>query len=320
MPDRGGAVAALRASGGQHADVAVDPSGTGSVIVDRALKSGSTDTKARVVAAIARDLAIVRAVQASGITPAQAQALINPRPLAVDHLRPAQGSNSSRIVALAGSILFFLLVMRYGLGLLVGVAQEKATRVIEVILATVRPVDLLAGKILGSAAIVIAQAVLLVATALICAEVVGSDVLHGSGAAQIAVEGLWIVLGFGLYAALFAAAGAMATKSEDAQSVGLPLQIPLFIGYFVSITSTGSQSPSSLVKVLAYIPFTAPMNMPFLMASGDAGPVQVIISMAITVVSIVLVTRAAAAIFRASILRTGQRVRFRSLLRERALS
>lgn len=317
---RAAADAALKASGDQHADIAVDTSGAGSVVVDRAVKSDATDRKTQVVRAIARSLAAVRAVEHSGLPASQAQALVDPKPLAVEHLRSGPGSSTSRVVAIAGSILFFIMVIRYGIGLLVGVAQEKATRVVEVILSAARPVDLLTGKVVGSTVIVLAQAALLVSTALISAAAVGSTILHGSGIAQIVVEGVWIVLGFLLYAALFAAAGALAAKSEDAQSLALPLQIPLFIGYFASLSTSGSDTVNGFVKVLAYIPFTAPMNLPLLSASGAAGPLQVAISMLITAVSIVVVTRLAAALFRSAILRTGQRVRVRQLLRDRRIT
>lgn len=315
-PDRAAAVAALRTKGAGHADIAVDASHAGSVIVDQAFPAGSTDTKALAAQAIARSVATVNAVAASGLSPHAAQQLTNPAPLPIDHLRPAPGGRAKRIVAFAGAVLFYVLVLRYGIGLMMGVVQEKSTRVVEVVLSTLRPVNLLAGKVVGSSLIVFVQGALLVGTALVSAAAIGSDVLAGSGAVAIVVAGVWIVLGFLLYAALFTAAGALASKSEDVQSVGLPLQIPLLVGYFVSVTALGSGSASGFLRLLAYIPFTAPMDMPVLASTGGAGPVQVLISMLITAATIVITMRAATAIFHRSILRTGQRVKLRNLLRE----
>lgn len=317
VADRAAAEQALRADGPQYADIAVLDAGRGPVLVERAFPAGSTDQLPRTAQAIAYNLAVVQAVRASGLPPGQAEQLISPRPLAIEHLRPEPGSQAARFTAFAGSILFFVLAMRYGFALLSSVTQEKATRVVEVLLASVRPVDLLAGKVAAVTLLVTAEAAVLVGTALISAAAVGSDVLHGGGAGLIVVEGIWIVLGFLLYAALFAAAGAMAVRPEDAQSVGLPLQIPLFVGYFASTTALGGGTPSGLITVLGYVPFTAPMNMPMLVAAGSAGPVQIAISMLVAAVTAVSATWAAAAIFRASILRTGQRVRLKALLRER---
>ena len=276
----------------------------------------ATSSLATLVTALSRNLAVTRALADAHLTAAQQQALLHPTPVPVQALQPPPSTQSGRAVALAGSVLFFFLAMRYGVGLLVGVAQEKGSRVIEIVLSAVRPVDLLSGKIAAGVAIVTAQAVLLAATALIAAKAVGSDILQGGGVGQIVLEGVWIVLGFLIYAALFTAAGSMASKPEDAQAVSLPVQLLLFIGYFASFSATGGDV-TPILRVLAYVPFTAPMNMPLLWAAGGAGAVQVAVSMLITVVTIALVTRLAAGVFSASVLRTGQRVRLRALLRER---
>jgi ABC-2 type transport system permease protein len=250
------------------------------------------------------------------LSPAAAQALIAPQPLAVEHLRPVPGDNTDKGVAVAGAVLFYLLVLRYGIGLLMGVVQEKSTRVIEVVLSTVRPVDLLAGKVVGYSLLVFAQAILLVGTALAAAASVGSTVLHAGAVRTILEAAVWVVLGFLLYAVMFAAAGALAAKAEDAQATGAPLQIVLLIGYFVSFTGL-SGSPTLPVKVLAWVPFTAPMCMPVLAAGGGASTWQVVLSMLVTAAAIVVCTRLAGVVFHRSVLRTGQRVKVRQLWRER---
>ena len=108
----------------------------------------------------------------------------------------------------------------------------------------------------------------------------------------------------------------MAVRTEEAQSVGMPLQIPLFLGYFASVSALGADHANTAVTVLAYVPFTAPMNMPMLSATGGAGAAAVAVSMVITALTAVGATWLAAVIFRRSILRTGQRTRFGALLRE----
>jgi ABC-2 type transport system permease protein len=314
---RDDAAARLRQGGDAHLDIAVVTGGDGDrVLVDRAFPAGSTERKALAADSIARAVSIANAVAAGDVSPATAQALTNPTPLPIDHLRPAPAPAGKRVVALVGAIVFYLLVLRYGFGLLMGVVQEKSTRVIEVVLATTRPIDLLAGKVLGSAVMVFAQAAVLAAAALISAQAVGSDILKTSGASAIAVAFVWVVIGFLLYSALFAAAGSLASKAEDAQSVSLPLQIPLFIGYFSSFTVLGSGSAGTFITVLAYIPFTAPMSMPVLAATGGAEPWQIAVSMLITVAAILATMRLAAVLFSRSILRTGGRLKARQVLAE----
>jgi ABC-2 type transport system permease protein len=315
VSDRDDAATRLRQGGPAHIDIAVLASND-TVLVDRAFPADSTERKALAVDSIARAISIANAISANHVSAATAQALTNPTPLPIDHLRPAPAPAGKRAVALVGAIVFYLLVLRYGFGLLMGIVQEKATRVVEVVLSTTRPIDLLAGKVLGSAVMVFAQAAVLAATAVISAEAVGSDILRTSGAAAIGVAFVWVVIGYLLYSALFAAAGSLASKAEDAQSVSLPLQIPLFIGYFASFTVLGSGTPTTLVKILAYIPFTAPMNMPVLAATGGAAPWQVAVSMLITVSATAVTMRLAAVLFSRSILRTGRRLKARQVLAE----
>jgi ABC-2 type transport system permease protein len=315
VPDRAAAVADVRGSGSVHVDLAVDSTGRGSVIVDRALPAGSTEGKALVAHAVARAVASARAITDAGLSAAQARALLDPQPLSIDHLRPPPTSTAQRTLAIGGGVVFLMLVLWYGIGLLTSVVNEKSTRVVEVVLSSVRPVELLAGKVIGSSALVLAQGALLVVAALVSAGAVGSDVLAGSGVAAIISAGVWIVLGFLLYATMFAALGSLVSRIEDAQSAGMPAQLPLLIGYLVIFTATGSGPPNVVLKVLAYVPFTAPMDMPALVATGGAGWWQVLISMLITVVAIVVMTRVAALIFRRAILRTGMRLRLRAVLR-----
>ncbi|MDQ6783300.1 MAG: ABC transporter permease [Actinomycetota bacterium] len=317
VPDRAAAEVALKNKGGTTPDLAVLTGPSMRVLVDQASPSGSTSNKTLFVAAVAQSVSSAQAIDRSGLTIAQARALTGPNPLPVDHLRPAPSSKGKRAAALVGSVLLFFLVLRWGVGLLIGVVQEKSSRVIEVILPAVRPVELLAGKVAGYGLLVFAQGAALALTALIAAGATGSHILAGSGAGTIVVAFVWLVLGFFFYAALYAGAGSLASKSEDAQSVGFPLQIPLFVGYLTAFTALGSGSPNGLVKILAYLPPTAPMDMPVLSASGGAGTLDVVISMLITAAGAVVAMRIGATIFSRSILRTGKRLKASEVLRER---
>ncbi len=316
VADNAAATEALRAKGPGRADIAVLAGASPRVMVDRAAPAASTSTETLLTDDIARQVAVERAIARSGLPPARARALAAPAPLPIGHLRPAPVSTSGRLIGLGTAILFLILVQRYGFGLLMGVIHEKSGRVIEILLSTLRPVELLAGKVAGSGVIVLAQAAVFTVVALVSAETVGSHVLSGSGVGTIVESFVWIVIGFFFYATLFAAAGSLASKPEDAQSVGLPLQLPIFVGYFLAFTALGSGSINSVVRVLAYLPPTAPLDMPVLTAAGGAGPLQVAISMAICVAGTVVVARVGAGIFARSILHTGRRLKVREALRD----
>jgi ABC-2 type transport system permease protein len=215
---------------------------------------------------------------------------------------------------LIGIVLTFIILTQYLTWTLMGVMEEKASRVVEVLLATVRPGQLLAGKVAGIGALALLQAVSLVAFALVLAKVVGSNLGHGAAPLVVAATLLWLVLGYGFYSWVYAAAGSLAERQDQVQSMALPLSAPLIFGYLVSLIGASSGSASLLVKVLAYLPPTAPFAMPVLVGFGEVAWWQFLLSVALSVVGTVVVALVAARVYRRAVLRTGGRVRLRDLL------
>jgi ABC-2 type transport system permease protein len=199
-----------------------------------------------------------------------------------------------------------------------GVVEEKSSRVIEVLLSTLRAGQLLAGKVIGIGTVAMLQATLIVAVALGLGAAVGSDLLHGTAALGVVSSLLWVVLGYAFYCWVYAAGGSLADRQEQVQSLAFPLQLPILFGYIVSFTALGSGEPSTLVKVLAYLPPTAPFAMPVLVGLGSATWWEFTISVVLMLVAIAAVARLASAIYRRAILRTGGRVHLRQLFPARA--
>src|SRR6185312_2100485 len=116
----------------------------------------------------------------------------------------------------------------------------------------------------------------------------------------------WLVLGYGFYCWVYAAAGSLVERQDQVQSMALPLAAPMVFGYVVSITAAGSGHVSSLFRVLAYLPPTAPFAVPTLAGLGKISAVQMAISAAISVATTAVVARLAARIYRRAVLRTGR--------------
>jgi ABC-2 type transport system permease protein len=199
-----------------------------------------------------------------------------------------------------------------------GVMEEKTSRVVEVLLAAVRPVRLLAGKVLGIGSVAFAQATLIVAFALVLASSVGSDLLKGTAPLVVVSTLLWLVLGFAFYCWVYAAAGSMASRQAQVQSLAFPLSLPIIFGYVTSLTAASSSNASSLIKVLAYLPPTAPFAMPVLVGLGAVTWWEFTASAALSVVCTVAVARLAASVYQRAILHTGRRVQLREVLSRRA--
>ena len=212
-----------------------------------------------------------------------------------------------------GTVLIFVMLSQYNTWILMGVMEEKSSRVIEVLLSAVRPIQLLTGKVLGIGIVALAQASLIVAFALALSKAVGSSLLHGSAPLVVVSTLVWLVLGYSFYCWVYAAAGSMIERQDQVQSLVLPLSLPMIFGYIMALTGASSGSPSLLLKVLAFLPPTAPFTMPVLVGFGAVTWWAFLVSAAISVLCTVGIARLAATVYRRAILRTGSRVRLREV-------
>jgi ABC-2 type transport system permease protein len=285
------------------------------LLIKRALTSSDTGTTARLAHGLAQVIGVNRAVQAARLTAAQRAQLARAAPLPIAALEPQRTTNAARETSTIGMIVLFILLTQYLSWTLIGVMEEKSSRVVEVLLAAVRPLQLLAGKVLGIGVVVFAQAAIVGAFALILGRAVGSDVLHGSSPLVLLSVVVWLLLGYAFYSWLYAAAGSMAERQDQVQSLAIPLTLPLIAGYILGIAVVSSGDPAPLyIEVLAYVPPTAPFAMTTLVGLGGVTWWQFALSVLVTLASVVVVARLAAGVYRRAILRTGRRVRLREVV------
>ncbi len=288
--------------------------GTRQVVTKTTLSTTDTSTTARLARAITAGLGQRDAIRAAGLTPAQVASLRAARPVPLASLQPSKEHGTGRAAATLGVVLLFILLTQYNTWTLTGVMEEKASRVVEVLLATVRPVQLLAGKVIGIGLLVLAQAALVVGAALGLAAAVGSDLLHGAGPATVFSTLLWLLLGYAFYSWVYAAAGSLAERQDQVQSLAIPIAIPMIVGYVTALTVAGHGTSSTFFDVLAYLPPTAPFAMPVLVGLNDVSWWQVALSAVISVATTVAVARLAAAVYKRAVLRTGRRVKLRDVI------
>ncbi len=238
--------------------------------------------------------------------------------LPVHGLLPPGKNLSERITGLSVAILIYIIILTYGIRITIGVGEEKTTRVVEVLLTTLRPVQLLAGKVIGMGLLALAQIAAMVATYLVLGHAVGSAAIRGTSTSVVLAAALWLVLGYAFYCTAYAAAGSLISRQSDAYNTALPLQIPLILAYVLTYSVVYATSVNAFFRVLAFIPFTAPVAMPVLVAVGAAPAWQVAVSAVITLAATVWMARLAGAIYGRAILRTGARLKVRQVLRSAA--
>jgi ABC-2 type transport system permease protein len=282
------------------------------ILLNEPAAESSSPADPTLVQDVAEYFGLLHAYQSAGLTQAQTQSVSDAHAIAVRTLSmgPKNHSNTGSVI---GLVLLFVMLTQYCTWILIGVMQEKSSRVVEVLLAAVRPIQLLGGKVLGIGLVALGQATLVVGFALLVAKAVGSDVLKGSEPIALLAELCWLVLGYAFYCWVYAAAGSMAERQDQIQTLAFPLSIPILIGYVFSITVASSGNPSLLFKVLAYLPLTAPFAMSVLVALSQVAWWQFLASVVITLVATAGMAIFAARVYSRAVLRTGGRVRLREI-------
>ena len=239
----------------------------------------------------------------------------NTSALAVSTLEPADSGNGQRLaVAFVGTLLLFFSISQYGSLVATGVVEEKQSRVVELLLATITPWQLLAGKVLGLGAVGLLQLVILSAIAGVGAAAAGLLVLPGAALGMFAMVVLWYLLGFFLYASLYAAVGSTVSRQEELQSVVAPMIFLLLIPFVLTLNLLPSDPRNGLATVLSFVPFFSQTVMPARYALGVAPLWEVLVAAGLAAAAIVVVVRVAGRVYRNSVLRTGARVSLREAL------
>ena len=254
--------------------------------------------------------------KANGVAEAQTEALLQPiSPLTIKTIDKDDEVDSNAVaLASVAQALLLLGISLFGTTVLNGVLQEKASRVVEVVLATVTTRQLLAGKLLGIGAFAVAQVLVLAALGLALAKTVSGANLPTSTTPTVLTFVGCFLFGFAFYSALFAAAGALASRIEDAQSVATPVSLLLTAAY--GIATVVSMSPNTLLaKVTTYVPPAAPSVIIARVASGRIEWWEIALAALVMVLSIVLVVRFAARVYSGAALRIGAKVNLRDALR-----
>ena len=255
-------------------------------------------------------------LQRAGVPPEEIQAALAPPPLPVRSLEPVdEDARSKRAIATVAVFILYGQLIGYCFTVAMGVVEEKSTRVVEVLLAAVRPVQLLAGKIFGIGLVGLFQLAIIGVIGLALATASGAITIPPDAAPTIGSVLLWFLLGYAFYSSLFAVAGAIVSRQEELQNTATPLNLLMVASFFVAFSTSVSGADSTLAKVSTFLPPVAPLVMPMRIAGGDAAPWEIALSLAIMLVSIVVVVVLAARLYEGAILRTGARVKLRDAWR-----
>jgi ABC-2 type transport system permease protein len=259
-------------------------------------------------------------------------AIMAPFPMSVTRVKAASpGTNSvstqlsTNLLSTGLIVLIFMAIITYGVWVAMSVAEEKGSRVLELMLNATTPLQMLTGKVMGNGAAALTQygvvlgAVVggLLAQGPIHKIVVGTDAaapFGGLSPTVLAAFVVLVVLGFLLYSLLYAALGSLVSRQEDVQTATSPLMALVTLGYIMSVF--GLQAiDETWVKVASFVPFFSPYLMLARVSTGHVEIWEFVLAVVLLVAGIAVALFVAARIYSAGVLLYGQRVGLRQLLK-----
>ena len=222
--------------------------------------------------------------------------------------------DAEALVAMLGAALLLGSLAIYGQWVLAGVVEEKSNRVVELVLSTVRPRDLLVGKVVGIGLLGLTQLALIagLAAALLATGVYDAPTSLGRSAALVVP---WFGLGFALYAVAYAAAGALAAQQQDANSAGQPVTYALLAAFFIGYAALTANPESAIAHVLTVFPLTAPLVLPARSALVGVPLWEHALALALVIGSIYALVHLAGRVYAQGLLHAGSRLPIRAAWR-----
>jgi ABC-2 type transport system permease protein len=268
-------------------------------------------------AVLVRQLALNQQLVRAGADPAAVAAAVNAANFSVSPLEPTEPLQAQRLVlGVIVGILVYVSLLVYGQAVAQGVVEEKSSRVVELLLTTIRPWQLMLGKVAGIGLVGLIQLVAVGVAGLVTATRTNAVTFPTSVAAGIVVWALvWFLLGFIAYALMFASLGALVSRQEDVAGVTTPAMMVIVLPYILSISILPSDPENHFLAIMSVIPIFSPTLMPVRIAMGVASTGEIVLAVGLTVAMIVGLVWLAGRIYGNAVLRMGIRVHLREALR-----
>jgi ABC-2 type transport system permease protein len=293
--------------------------------------SAPNDSNLSSIQGLASLLSFMDTAKQLGLSPAQIESILAPPNLTVvntEGVRQTDQTIAGYVLGFGGGILIYVAVAFYGNIVATGVAVEKSSRVMEVLLNAATPFQLLAGKIAGIGAACLTQmaGIVVAGIAALLLQIPLQSARFGAGSVGFAqyLVGisvpvyllllLYFILAFFLYAGLFAGFGALASRQEEVQTATAVPTMLIVLGWLAMYTVV--ISPNALwVKALSYVPFFSPMMMLTRLGFGTVEWWEIPVTVVIMLVSIFASAWFAARLYRFGVLMYGQRPGLGGLVR-----
>lgn len=237
-------------------------------------------------------------------------------PPSVTELDPRTDADSATfLLANIGAILVLVSIFSFGYTVLTGVVEEKQSRVVEVVLSTVRPRDLLMGKVLGIGVLGLGQLAVFGVAGGIAASLTDRFTLPSTTPTALGLLAVWFVLGYTLYSTVLGFLGALASRVEEASNASTPVTLVAMVSYFVAIFAVTDDPDGTVATIATFLPPTAPMVVPVRAAFDAIPPWQILGSAALTLAAIYALFVIGGRVYAGAALQTTGRMKLRDAWR-----
>jgi ABC-2 type transport system permease protein len=222
-------------------------------------------------------------------------------------------------ISMVALILLLFVLINSGAMIAMGVVEEKTSRVVEILLSTIKPTRLLAGKILGVGAYGLFQVAVLGGALAGSLYALGlTDDIDVSVGGTLALIVLWFLLGYTVFALLFGAFAALVSRFEDIGAVTTPLTFLVLAPFYTAIFLVPEQPDSTLVRWLSQVPFLSPFMMPIRNAFGTVTGWEIALAILITLATIPGLVWVAARLYQRGVLHMGGRLKLKDAFKRSA--
>jgi len=295
-------------------DVAVVVDGVSELIFN---EESSLQLSAAVTGGIATAQRLINAEE-MGLSDAEVGSLLVPVEFTERTLEPpsTEQDDAKELAAFASLMLLYISILIFGQFVMMGVMEEKQTRVVEVVLSRVKPTQVLVGKVLGIGLLGLLQMVALAGALLFTVSVADlADIDFGGFGLQLfGLLIMWYLLGYTFYSFMYGSLGATISRQEDMQGVAMLPVLLIVPGFFfgqMALIDPGLW----IVRVSSLIPIWSPMVMAVRSTVGDVALWEVLLAIALVILTTMLLVKLGGRIYRGAILESGKKTKLRAAWR-----
>ena len=274
---------------------------------------GMTDQAARQAAAVLQEDYRVREMEAAGIPAEKAAGILN-HAVQVETVKLGKDQSFTFFYTYIMIFALYMVILMYGQMIATNVANEKSSRTMELLVTSVNTNAMIFGKVLATCLVGLIQLALIFGSSMLfyhlnsefwVNDMVVSSIFNPPPALLLQLL-LFFFLGFLVYAFLYGAVGSMVSRLEETTSAVMPVTMLFMISFFlVVIPRASGDTESTMIRICSFVPFSSPVAMFTRIAMGSVPLIEILLSVAILVLSVVLIGFLAARIYRAGVLLYG---------------